>query len=377
MLPPSCSPPFSPVPCGIAEESVDLFDRLDAEVSTELAQAYAPRSSGPLGTAVRSLAAFARRVPNRVLFKLPRFRGDLRVEGHNEWTLCLWAWDLGREKSKKTKRYLKAKSIEQRISLAKGLLSHRYGFQLAGEAPRLKSLLARMRSKDPLGNTRKKRRGLRRRHLREAWDKHAPLRAASRAARSDWAALTIAWHVLARGGELASITRRDIQFRRTSDGRRYAIVWVRPLKKKRGQAQAKEPQFVAELVGEEWEPYKALRRLAEMVSVQDAALFTERSSGRPMRTAYFRALVKRIAKLLGFDPKLFGAHSARIGGATDLVASGRASQMLLEAKGRWGSDIATIYARMTRRAHLAASDLMHGARGRDLEELLPEYVQPA
>ena len=36
-----------------------------------------------------------------------------------------------------------------------------------------------------------------------------------------------------------------------------------------------------------------------------------------------------------------------------------------------------IYARMTRRAHLAASDLMHGARGRDLEELLPEYVQPA
>jgi len=32
---------------------------------------------------------------------------------------------------------------------------------------------------------------------------------------------------------------------------------------------------------------------------------------------------------------------------------------------------------MTRRMHLAASDLMFQAKGRDMEELIPEFVQPA
>ena len=52
-------------------------------------------------------------------------------------------------------------------------------------------------------------------------------------------------------------------------------------------------------------------------------------------------------------------------------------QVLLHAKGRWSSDIAYIYARMTRRSQLAASALMQKARGRDLEEILPGFVQPA
>lgn len=72
-----------------------------------------------------------------------------------------------------------------------------------------------------------------------------------------------------------------------------------------------------------------------------------------------------------------GAHSCRIGGATDLMATGQASQLLLQAKGRWGSDIGKIYARMTRKGQIAASALMQQASGRDLEELLTGFVQPA
>ena len=75
--------------------------------------------------------------------------------------------------------------------------------------------------------------------------------------------------------------------------------------------------------------------------------------------------------------RLFGAHSARVGGATDLAASGKASRLLLQAKGRWGSDIGAIYARMTRRSQIAAVDLMYDAKGRDLEEILPDFAQPA
>ena len=96
-----------------------------------------------------------------------------------------------------------------------------------------------------------------------------------------------------------------------------------------------------------------------------------------MTTARYRALVKRYAGMLGYAPGEFGAHSTRIGGATDLASTGAASELLLQAKGRWNSDIARIYARMTRRAHLAASDLMHAAKGRDLEELMPSFVEPA
>lgn len=106
----------------------------------------------------------------------------------------------------------------------------------------------------------------------------------------------------------------------------------------------------------------------------DKFLFRSAPS-KPVSTAQFRSRVRQLAARLGMPPKQFGAHSARIGGATDLADSGEASALLLEAKGRWSSDIAKIYARMTLRALLAASDLMHAARGRDLEELLPEFVQ--
>ena len=73
-----------------------------------------------------------------------------------------------------------------------------------------------------------------------------------------------------------------------------------------------------------------------------------------------------------------GAHAFRIGGATDLADEG-ASQSLLQAKGRWASDIGRIYARMTRRAQISASKAMQrsGNGGRDMEELFPGFTQAA
>ena len=152
-------------------EEIDLFERLDAGVKAELAASYAPKSSGPLGTAVRSLARFAKKVPSRELFLQPRVRGDLHVEAHNEWTLLLWAYDLANSVSAKTGKALAAKTIESRISLAKGLLSHRYGFQIAGEAPRLRSFVKSIKERTQFNNTRKKRRGLRKRHIKKVWQR--------------------------------------------------------------------------------------------------------------------------------------------------------------------------------------------------------------
>ena len=105
----------------------------------------------------------------------------------------------------------------------------------------------------------------------------------------------------------------------------------------------------------------------------EAPLFTA-AQGKPMTTPRFRAQTKRLAALDGHDPKEFGAQSSRIGGATDVAPGG---EMLLQAKGRWASDIGKIYARMTRRAQIAASDIMFGSRGTDLEELFPDFAEPA
>jgi len=97
-----------------------------------------------------------------------------------------------------------------------------------------------------------------------------------------------------------------------------------------------------------------------------------------MQVRHLRAAIHRHVRALGYErPEEFGAHSARIGGATDLAATGKASELLLKAKGRWASDIGKIYSRLTRRALLAASRLMQRARGRDLEELFPTFTQPA
>ena len=346
----------------------------------ELLHAYAPRSGGPLGTAMRALARFARRVPRRELFVRPRFRGDLEAEAHNEWTLCLWAHHEGKRVSEKTGKPLKAGSIEQRVSLAKGLLSHRFGFQLAGEAPRLKSLLRQIKLRRGGTQQRAKRRGWRWRHSKKVWRRHPEVRSSARKARAEWAAVTTATQVLARGGELAAVARGDLTFH-TSHGRRYARLMIRPLKKAGGPTQPKVPQYIAEQSPEDADApdaYAALRRLAELDcwGGESEPLFST-ARGVLMTTSRYRALVKRYAAMLGFDAKLFGAHSTRIGGATDLVASGEGSELLLEAKGRWGSDIGKIYARQTRKAHLAASDAMYRARGRDLEEILPAYVQAA
>lgn len=187
------------------------------------------------------------------------------------------------------------------------------------------------------------------------------------------------------GREVPSIQGRpDVR----EDGIRteiYAVLMLRPLKKAGGQVQPKIPQYIVQYDGGGSDAYEALRRLERFDPVPAAErgstpLFRQFSGPRAthMTVNKMRMLVRLRMQQLGYEePKQWGAHSCRIGGATDLVATGKASAVLLQAKGRWASDIGKIYARMTRRCQLAASELMQAARGRDLEELLPEFVQPA
>lgn len=380
----------------VGQQVRGLLRRLHERAARQLSGAFAPRSRGPLSTALRAFASFANRCPERVLFKSPEGSSRSEASAWNEWTFILFAMYLSSLPSPKTGRPVQARTVESYISLLKGYLSFQYDFDVVDRAPRLRRLITEMRNQDPLGLTRRKRRGLRRRHLRQMWKRVPGVRAASPAAVNAHALLVTAWQVLARGGELApqtaewtperGPTRADLSFEVTRAGKRYAILWLRPLKKKRGGLAHKVPQYIAEFDGGGSDAYAALRRLVMFDPVEPAVsgltpLFRDFSTsgrGRHFTVASMRALIRERMRVLGFVvASEWGAHSCRIGGATDLVATGQASPLLLQAKGRWASDIGKIYARMTRRCHLSASELMQSAKGRDVEELLPSFVQAA
>lgn len=372
-----------------------LLQRLDAEAADRIGRAYAPRSRPALNSALKAFARFSEACPERTLFTTPARDRDPAIAAWNEWTFILFAQYMATVPSKKTGALVCPKTVESYVSLLKGYLSYSYDFEILERSPRLKRLLDSMRECDPLRGMRRKRRGLRRRHLRRMWERFEDVRADTRRATADHALLATAWHTLARGGELVQqqrahtavpVSRADLSFGETSSGRRYALLWLRPLKKKGRQLQPKVPQYIQEFDGKGSDIYAALRRLEKLDPVPDneravTPLFRrEDARGRmqPMTVPMMRALIKERMARLGYDtPSHWGAHSCRIGGATDLVSTGQTSQLLLQAKSRWGSDIERICARMTRRSQMAASSLMQRARGRDLEEILPSFVQPA
>lgn len=362
-----------------------------------MAEAYAPKSKGPLGSALRVFARFAAACPERWLFKVSANRADRATSAWNEWTLILFAGYLGEVSSKKTGKPIAVKSIESYISLLKGYLSHTYDFEVPSGTPRLARLVKLMRESQPEAGVRRKRRGLRRRHLRAIWERVPGARARTAQAVNEHALLSTAWHTLARGGEVAPASKRwdarfhpsraDLSFGCTKSKGNYAVLMLRPLKKAGGSVQPKIPQYIMQYDGGGSDTYEALRRLEryDPVEQQDRAstpLFRRLVGGQQVHFTVnaMRELTRQRMQQLGYsesEARQWGAHSCRIGGATDLVSTGKASVVLLQAKGRWASDIGKIYARMTRRCQLAALELMQAARGRDLEELLPDFIQPA
>jgi hypothetical protein len=306
---------------------------------------------------------------------------------HNEWTLLLWAEHMVLTPSRKTGRPLAPATIASYVSLAKTELAVQFGFAIVTDSEKRLTRAVRSMAAGSVVRNRRKRRGLRRHHLRRAYKAMGYDTARDVTAVNEWAALTVGREALARGGELCVSaafdraapqvpTRADVTFEEDRHGRT-ATLWLRPLKK-RGKAKgAKVPIVFVEGRGGGASAYAALRRLFECDPAREGQaaetpLFRTKG-GAAMKVGYFRALVRRLAEILGLPPLEFGAHSPRIGGATDI---GDTNPLMLQAKGRWGSDIARIYARMTRRGLVKAGWAMHGKSSRDMEELHPSYVQP-
>ena len=106
------------------------------------------------------------------------------------------------------------------------------------------------------------------------------------------------------------------------------------------------------------------------------AFFTHPTTGKICDTGYVRGLARRMGRLLGIGEAALGAKSFRIAGATDMYdAHGEHAQRLLKERGRWHTDIAYIYARISESAHLTAARAMANASGVDMEHGAG-WVQP-
>jgi len=75
----------------------------------------------------------------------------------------------------------------------------------------------------------------------------------------------------------------------------------------------------------------------------------------------------------------FGAKSFRIGGATDYraVYGPAAAERMIRQRGRWWSDVHTLYERALAEEHLQGSAAVGDAVGAELEALCEGWVQPA
>ena len=90
------------------------------------------------------------------------------------------------------------------------------------------------------------------------------------------------------------------------------------------------------------------------------------SGGQPLHVRDVRRMVKALMASIGADPRMFGAHSLRIGGATAALAGG-VEPSVIRVCGRWSSDIAELYMRLTRQVASRCSVLIGSTPFDDIE----------
>ena len=196
---------------------------------------------------------------------------------------------------------------------------------------------------------------------------------------SMWAAaLATAFCGLLRGCEFAlqdgeawrsaaCLTRADVSFRTGPDGIEYMVLMMRPAKK---LGQRKNVPLLIAAGGSLLDPVRLMRRMIELDPVPDdqaasTPLF-RRARGAPIRVRDVRGMVQQLMARLGLDPRRFGAHSLRIGGATAALAAGM-SAAAIRAAGRWSSDVYRIYCRLSRQSAAGVATTIGSTPFEDLE----------
>ena len=202
------------------------------------------------------------------------------------------------------------------------------------------------------------------------------------AAEANWrAALAVAFCALMRGGEIGvedgaswtasiNLSRADVKFYRDAASVLHCVVMMRPLKKTAGMRKTcpvvlKSGGTLLDPVEELWKLFQ-LDPLHDGECAEETPLFRDTATGVAFSVASVRRVVKWLMSELGYDPARFGAHSLRIGGATAALAAG-VSPAQIRLLGRWSSDVAEVYMRMTQQAAGCFSQVVGSTAFDDVE----------
>ena len=303
-------------------------------------------------------------------------------------------------------------TIVKYISTIKAWHYRHFGYRIGAdlELTRLRDLLKGIR-REHLQPTSRRRYGVRTQHLAEAMRRGLPLESddgqpskllcEARSDRANWrAALSAGFCGLMRAAELSlqpgeswhpelHLARSDLSFYNDGDGRRFAVIMMRPAKNGK-QLRGKRVPLVLASGGTLLDPVADLERLVEedFVPEEDketTPLFrTQRGpQGGAFTVAAVRRMVKELMSIIGQDPAFFGAHSLRIGGATAAAAAG-VEPAVIRVCGRWSSDIFEIYTRLTQQAAANMTGVIGSTAFNDLErgefhheelEILPHELE--
>jgi hypothetical protein len=385
--------------------------RLRLALSSRAAVANAPSYHPELAYALSWLVAFHETMPNRKLVVRNLDDGDSMYNADTRGMLFEYIRETGsRRGGPSFGKVLKSDTIS-------GILSTLFAYfeRLAGGAlsnPGALALLAQARKQarhedGPVGE-RAAEEPLRALHLRKAFD-NPDLDTSSPAGIVRHAGLLLGHNVLARARCLSAGDRDVVEPSRdltiaSFDWHAAAamvppavVVWLHPSKdptqrKRRYPMLVQRRSATAPRGSDRMCTYDALwaawRVLAASVpcNLWSATLFFRVAIAdgdapqqwRPLRTDDVSAWVDAAAVAAGLPQGSRKSRALRMGGASDMYDLwGPAAERYIRERGRWGSDVAQIYQRVSAAAHGSISRTIGDSAGADLQSMLTGWCQTA
>ena len=203
------------------------------------------------------------------------------------------------------------------------------------------------------------------------------------------ALLSVAFCGLMRGAEVAvaegdafaplrHLTRADVDFFTEVDGTECAEITMRVAKR---VGASKTTKVILGGGGSLVDAVRELKRYVDSFEddgwpASQTPLFAFASTKKAVGVASVRGMVKALMASLGYDPRTFGAHSLRIGGASAAFAAG-IEPSAIRLAGRWSSDVYEIYVRLSRQAASRLGRVIGSSAFEDLErgEFISEELE--
>ena len=301
--------------------------------------AWSASTEGKARTALRRLEGYLEQYNIQDPFHMTL--GDPAASLHNELTIIGWVVSMVEDG-------LSHGSISSYVSLAKTALGVRLGWSLTAKDSevRLPRLLKGILRRQP-ANARKRRLGWRAEMMRKLRRKMG-LPTGIEGTGAD-VVLNLSRQGLFRGADFLPPTKAAFRpalyptvgdwQKREVDGRVFGQGLVRPAK--RGEQQPKCEIFHMPKGDGIVDAYSSIERhlaarleASGQVALDPDAPLIVHADGSAWTVKEMRTLMRNSGAAIGIDPKELGAHSARIGGATDHFASGCPSGVI-QILGRW------------------------------------------